>query len=156
MQTAVRGVEDAPCRAFSSRCPCSSTSPAVFSPPSLSSPSPSPSPLVFFTSSLHCLTFLSVEGGDNDNDSDGGNSSDDVNDSDTDKDNDKDKDNVAAHLLTKIAEQVDKVADKDEADGGDVEEDRSVVLAVPNLAVLPDHKNANIVTKERVLKRITT
>ena len=127
VQTAVRGVDDAllPAgRAFSSRFACCSplVSPLsnVFftSPPSSSSTSPS----VFFTSSLHWLTFLPDEVGDNDKDND----------------KDKDKDNVAAHLLTKIAEKVDKVADKDKADGGDVQEHRSVVLAVPNFAVLPD------------------
>ena len=137
VQTAVRGVDDAllPAgRAFSSRFACCSplVSPLsnVFftSPPSSSSTSPSSSPSVFFTSSLHWLTFLPDEGGENVNGSENGNY----------RGKNKDKDNVLSHLLTKIAEKVDKVADKDKADGGDVQEHRSVVLAVPNVAVLPD------------------
>ena len=45
------------------------------------------------------------------------------------------------HLLTKTAENVDKVAEEDEADGGDVQKKCSVVLAVPNVAVLPYQGN---------------
>ena len=75
--------------------------------------------------------FLSDEGGDNDSDGDGGNSR------EKDKDKDKEKDSVAAHLLTKTAKQVDKVANEDKANRGNIEEHCSMVLAVPNIAVLP-------------------
>ena len=45
------------------------------------------------------------------------------------------------HLLTKTAEKVDKVADEDKADRGHVQKNCSVVLALPNVAVLPDGKD---------------
>ena len=61
--------------------------------------------------------------------------------SENNRDGDKDKDKVVVHLLMNTAEKVDKVADEDKADRGHVQKNCSVVLALPNVAVLPDGKD---------------
>ena len=50
----------------------------------------------------------------------------------------KKKTKIVGHLFTKTADQVDKVAGENKADRDDVEKEGSVVLAIPNVAVLPD------------------